>query len=91
MNKFELISKISEKTDLKKKEVTACLDTMFKVIIKELACGGDVRILDFGTFKTVSVCARKVKNPRTGTEMNIPAGRRAKFSPSKAFKEAVKK
>ena len=43
-----------------------------------------------GKLKVKATAARKGRNPKTGESINIPAGQRVTFSPSKELKEAMK-
>ncbi len=89
MNKSDLINKVSEVVD-NKKEARAAIDCIIKAITQALSDNESVRLLGFGTFKTVSRKARKGRNPQTGKEINIPARNAAQFVPGKALKDAVK-
>ena len=55
-----------------------------------MQAGDAVTFTGFGSFKIAQRAARKGRNPRTGKEINIPAGNAVKFTPGKALKEAVK-
>ena len=48
-----------------------------------------VTLVGFGTFSVSKRKARKGRNPRTGKEIKIPARKVPKFTPGKAFKDAV--
>ena len=43
----------------------------------------------FGSFKVVQRNARKGRNPRTGKEIKIPAGKAVKFTAEKRLKESL--
>ena len=58
-------------------------------IAAELKSGGDVRLVNFGTFLVTNRQATKGRNPRTGAPINIPASKQPKFRPGKLLKEAV--
>jgi DNA-binding protein HU-beta len=62
-----------------------------KIICGVVASGEAVRLREFGTFEARWRSAREGRNPDTGEKMDIPAARVAKFSPAKAFREAVNK
>lgn len=66
------------------------LETAFDVIQKEVAHGGRVQILGFGTFKATQYKARNVLNPRTGKPMHVRKFKTPSFTASKSFKAAVK-
>lgn len=90
MNKDALVSAISEKTDLSKKDVEMTLETMIEVITKSLKSGDKVTMTGFGTFKVSKRAAREGINPQTKAKIKIPAMTVPKFTAGKALKEAVK-
>ncbi len=91
MNKAELAAKIAEKTGLKKTEAEKALKAFIDAVTEELAAGGDVRLVGFGTFAVKSRSARTGVNPRNGEKMNIAASKAPAFKAGKAFKDAVNK
>ena len=92
MTKAELVDRIHAKAGLPTKAQTEqALDAIIATLKDALAAGESVSFVGFGAFKTVYRAARKGRNPRTGTDITIPAGRVAKFTPGKLLKEAVKK
>jgi nucleoid DNA-binding protein len=67
-------------------------DTMNKLsafIRQEIGTGRPVRLRGIGTFSVIDTHARKGRNPRTGEEIDIPAGKRIKFTPAAALKAAI--
>lgn len=91
MNKAELAAKIAEKTGLKKTEAEKALKAFIDSVTEELAAGGDVRLVGFGTFAVKSRSARTGVNPRNGEKMNIAASKAPGFKAGKALKDAVNK
>ena len=91
MNKTELVAKIAEKSALKKVEAEKALKAFEEVVTEELAAGGDVRLVGFGTFSVKENAAREGVNPQTKKPMPIPASKSPKFKAGKAFKDAVNK
>lgn len=71
------------------KTASEIVDKVFNFIEDRLAEGEDVRITNFGTFKTVKKAARSGKNPRSGNVIHIPARSVAKFTPGKQLRESV--
>ncbi|GHV97473.1 transcriptional regulator [Lactobacillus nasalidis] len=90
MNKTELVSVVSEKTEFSKKESAQIVDALFATIEEELAKGEKVQLIGFGTFEVRERAARKGRNPQTGAEIEIPASKVPAFKPGKALKDAVK-
>ncbi len=90
MNKTELVSVVSEKTEFSKKESAQIVDALFASIEEALAKGEKVQLIGFGTFEVRERTARKGRNPQTGAEIEIPASKVPAFKPGKALKDAVK-
>lgn len=90
MNKTELVSAVSEKTEFSKKESAQIVDALFATIEEKLAEGEKVQLIGFGTFEVRDRAARKGRNPQTGAEIEIPASKVPAFKPGKALKDAVK-
>ena len=53
--------------------------------------GRDVEVVGLGKIKVVQRAARAGRNPRTGAAVEIPARKAAKYTPSKAVKDAINK
>jgi nucleoid DNA-binding protein len=62
---------------------------MLETITAELADGGTVQLIGFGTFVTRKREARTGRNPRTGEAMDIAASTAAAFKPGQKLKDAV--
>jgi len=89
MNKAELISAVSAKTKGTKKAADATIEAVFDSIQEELAKGGKVQIIGFGTFEVRARKERKGRNPQSGEALDIPASKHPVFSAGKALKDAV--
>lgn len=90
MNKGEFISELMNRTDLQSKaQATRVLDAVFDIIKDELATGGNVQFVGFGTFETSERAARIGRNPQTGEELKIPATVVPKFKAGSKLKDAV--
>jgi len=62
---------------------------LLKAIEREVASGGVVRLVNFGTFKTLQYQERNAINPVTGAPVIRPAKKVPKFSAGKKFKDAM--
>lgn len=89
MNKKALIDQVAEKAEITKKEATLMVETVIDSIAGELAQGGKVSLVGFGTFETVKRNERKCRNLQTGEEMSVPAKMAPKFRASKTLKDKV--
>ena len=91
MNKAELVAAVAEKTGLSKKDSEKAVNAAFEAVSAELAAGGKVQLVGFGSFETKERNARVGRNPRTKEEIEIPASRVPAFKAGKALKDAVAK
>jgi DNA-binding protein HU-beta len=90
MNKSDLITHVSEATELSKKDVTKAVDAVFEAISEALQSGDKVQLVGFGNFEVRERSARKGRNPQTGEEIEIPASKIPAFKPGKALKDGIK-
>ena len=91
MNKAELVAAVAEKTSLSKKDSEKAVNAALDVITAELAAGGKVQLVGFGSFESKKRDARVGRNPRTKEEIQIPASRVPAFKAGKALKDLVAK
>jgi DNA-binding protein HU-beta len=95
MTKSQLIEKISETTELSKKDVKGVIETMATLGYKELKKSGVFLVPGFAKFVVVkkpATKARKGTNPFTGEAMTFkakPARKIVRARPVKAAKDAV--
>jgi DNA-binding protein HU-beta len=89
MNKGELVSKIAEQAELKKAEAEKALNALISTVTEELANGGEIALVGFGTFKVSERAARSGRNPQTGETIQIAAAKVPSFKAGKGLKDAV--
>ena len=89
MTKAELIGKMAEGAKISKAAAGKALDAFVDGVRASLKKEERVTLVGFGTFSVSKRKARKGRNPRTGKEIKIPARKVPKFTPGKAFKDAV--
>lgn len=90
MNKSELIDRIADQADISKSQAERALTAATEQITNELAGGGTVSLVGFGTFQVKARAARTGRNPQTGEALELPATKAPSFKAGKALKEAVK-
>lgn len=90
MTKKDLIIKVSEASGLKKADVEKALEHLGDVGAAELLGGGEVPFPGLGKLVVVETKAKRGRNPKTGAEIDIPAGRKAKFKAGRELAEALK-
>lgn len=91
MTKTELISEISQKTALSKKDSESALNSIIDTISSALVNGDKVQLTGFGVFEVKERAERIGRNPRTKEEITIPASKTPVFKAGKALKDAVNK
>ncbi|GAA0302710.1 MULTISPECIES: HU family DNA-binding protein [Psychrosphaera] len=89
MNKSELIEKMAQSADMTKADAERALNSLVSTVTEELAKGGDVSLVGFGTFKVNDRAARTGRNPQTGETIQIAAAKVPAFKAGKAIKDAV--
>lgn len=90
MKKSELIDSIAEISGFTKKDAGKALDAVFEAIKQGLAKGEKVQLVGFGSFEVRQRAERIGRNPRTKSEVLIPARKVPAFKAGKALKELVK-
>jgi len=90
MNKEELITEISKKAKVSKKDASAVLSATIESIQNSVKKGNKVTLVGFGTFESRKRAARMGRNPQTGKAIKIAAKKVPAFSAGKKFKELVK-
>jgi len=90
VTKADLIRHMAEKADVTQKVATQVLDAALEAIREAAARGDRVNLPGFGAFVVVPTKERAARDPRTGAEIRIPAGRAVRFRAGKALRDAVK-
>jgi DNA-binding protein HU-beta len=91
MNKAALIERLAAEAAVSKKQAETMLESLVKIIIRELKVGNEVTITGFGTFLARTRHARGGVNPQKPAErIQIPAVTVAKFKTGKTLKDALK-
>lgn len=81
--KLDLVNQIVERTGVSKTKAELAVDTVFETMKSALKRDDRIELRGFGVF---SVKPRKTgigRNPRTGSEVNIPPGKAVRFKPGK--------
>ena len=89
MNRTELISAMSEKSELTKVDTEKALKAFIDTVTEELKNGGKVQLVGFGSFEVAERAARKGRNPKTSEEIMIPASKSPRFKAGKALKDML--
>jgi DNA-binding protein HU-beta len=89
MNKTDLINQVAKTAELSQKETSKAVDAVFDTILEALKDGDKVQLIGFGNFEVRERAARTGRNPQTGEEIQIAAGKVPAFKAGKALKDAV--
>lgn len=89
MNKWELITKMSEQTGLRRSEVERALGYFVDLVSDTLQTGEKVSIARLGTFKVMEKKSREARNPATGEKIITKDTRVPRFVAAKSLKMDV--
>ena len=84
MNKNDLIESLTKVLSTKK-EARDAVETMFSKIKSSITGGDKAVVSGFGSFHSIIVKAKRVRNPKTGQMMNIPPRKKIRFRQAKDF------
>ncbi len=83
MIKLDIVNQVADKTGVPKQKAEQVVDSLFNAMKEALALGKRIELRGFGVF-VVKPRKRGVgRNPRTGKEVPIPAGKTIRFKPGK--------
>jgi integration host factor subunit alpha len=89
MTKADIVNTMHEKMGFSKKDSAKIVESMFDIIKENLVKGEKVKISGFGSLIAKEKNARKGRNPRTGSEMEISARRILTFKSSQVLRNAL--
>lgn len=89
MNKAELLTAVSEKSNLQKSQVEQAIKGLIEVIREQVAAGVEISLPELGKFVRTDKAARIGRNPATGEAMEIQAKKVPTFKAAKSFKDIV--
>ena len=89
MNKQELISAMSESSDLTKEQCGTALEAFIDAVTSSLKKGEEVRLLGFGNFMVSRREEKMGRNPQTGEQVKIKAANVARFKVGKGLKDKI--
>ena len=89
MNKSDLINALKDYTGLSRKDAELVVDQFFGAITEAVGAGDRVEIRGFGSFSVKEYKAYTGRNPKTGSQIEVPAKRLPFFKVGKELKEKV--
>ena len=90
MTQGELIKKISAKFFLTQPEVKEIIKYLLEKITTELQKNDRVYLRGFGSFKSITRKAKKVRHPKTKKMITVPEHKDIDFTPSKKLLKSLK-
>lgn len=83
MIKIDIVNNVADRTGVPKQKAEQVVDALFDAMKDALADGKRIELRGFGVF-VVKPRKRGIgRNPRTGEEVPIPAGKTIRFKPGK--------
>ena len=90
LTKAEIVERISQRTDVSKKDIHAMVDSFFAEVKKALTSDRNVEFRGFGTFEVRTRKGReRARNPKTGETVRVQNHGVVVFRPGKELKDAT--
>jgi len=89
MTKAELVEEVAKESDLTKKDAEVIVQTVLDSITDALQGGEGVELRGFGSFRIRSRSPRQGRNPKTGSDVSVPAKKVPHFKPGKELRDLV--
>ena len=90
MTKKDIVKLISNHLGLPQVKTKQVVQMTFDAVIDALQEEGRIELRNFGVFEVRRRAARKARNPRTGTEVEVPAKNIVTFKPGKEMLEKIR-
>jgi nucleoid DNA-binding protein len=82
---------VAERLKIRQAQAKVAVDLELESIGAILCKRGRIELRNFGVFEVKTRAARKARNPRTNTPLNVPARRVVTFQAGKLLAEAIAK
>ena len=89
LTRAELVDQVAEAADLKKKDAEVVLETVLGNIVEALRRGEKIELRGFGSFRLRQRDARRGRNPKTGSRVDVPPKLVPYFRPGKELKALI--
>lgn len=89
MTKADIVRVLADEVGLTRREATQVLTTVLNGVVEAINRGEKVELRGFGSFRTRRRQARRGRNPRTGSEVQVPAKIVPYFKPGKQLRESL--
>ncbi len=85
MVKADLVERVAREADITKVRAEVAVEAIIDTLKAALARGERIELRGFGVFEVKPRKRGVGRNPRTGEEVAIPAGKTTRFRPGKAL------
>jgi DNA-binding protein HU-beta len=89
VNKRDLVESMAGDAQITRAQAARALEAFVRTVRSSLVNGDRVTLVGFGTFVATNRKARRVREPRGGTTMQIQARRVARFAPGVELRAAL--
>ncbi|MCL2100093.1 MAG: integration host factor subunit beta [Fibromonadales bacterium] len=89
ITKKDLVNEISSRTGLPQVETKKIVECFLDSVARSLKGGNNIEIRGFGRFKIRSRNGYKARNPRTGEPIEVEAGKKPVFEPSRELRKVL--
>jgi DNA-binding protein HU-beta len=89
MNKTEFIKALSIKTGKTKKDTTIDVDAFLKTLKEALISDNKIQFIGDFSLSIADTKPRVCRNPKSGEEIQVPAGKKLKIKPGKIFIDEI--
>ncbi len=89
ITKKDLVESISETTGLTQVDTKIVIESFLEAVSETLQQGRSIEIRGFGRFKIRKKNARMARNPRTGEQIQVNAGRKPVFEASNELRDRI--
>jgi nucleoid DNA-binding protein len=90
VTKKEIVKQISDDTGLTQLKTKEIVQKTFDAIMETLLSEGRIELRNFGVFEVKRRKARKARNPRTGSRVDVPPKSVVTFKPGKEMEEKIR-
>ncbi|MFA7073611.1 MAG: HU family DNA-binding protein [Endomicrobiaceae bacterium] len=89
MKKPDVVKQVADCSGLTQTNANTAIKALVKVIQDNLKKGEIVSLSGLGSFRTKNRKARQGRNPKTGTIVPVPAGKKVSFKPTTTLRKLI--
>ena len=89
MKKPDVVKQVSDISGLTQADVSLTIKALVKVIQNNLKKGETISLSGLGSFRAKDRKARQGRNPKTGTVIPVPAGKKVSFKPTTTLRKII--